>query len=280
MREKRLDQEDVLNDFKKSLEDIKKSHDRMVIKQKNVDKELIATERDIVKFQTEKQRELNRIFVTVSLQISQILCMIRPGENEDNVTTSNSTDGLVLPSSLRTSLVFSHETLDKLRGRREEMLGEVDILKKKFKALHGTKRKLQREKKIRQKEIEKQESRCVELQMLKFGQIIDLASLDQMGDRKMVDDLNKKISGIEAKYEREIHKIKKGIAAVQEQMLKTIQDNTANLERIAQLTGQQQMLEGIKHKGISTRSGKWIGPTGNRRAKAFSTTCKTSSKRG
>lgn len=64
-----------------------------------------------------------------------------------------------------------------------------------------------------------------------------------MGDRKMVDDLNKKISGIEAKYEREIHKIKKGIAAVQEQMLKTIQDNTANLERIAQLTGQQQMLE-------------------------------------
>ena len=84
MREKRLDQEDVLNDFKKSLEDIKKSHDRMVIKQKNVDKELIATERDIVKFQTEKQRELNRIFVTVSLQISQILCMIRPGESEEN----------------------------------------------------------------------------------------------------------------------------------------------------------------------------------------------------
>ena len=82
MREKRLDQEDVLNDFKKSLEDIKKSHDRMVIKQKNVDKELIATERDIVKFQTEKQRELNRIFVTVSLQISQILCMIRPGERK------------------------------------------------------------------------------------------------------------------------------------------------------------------------------------------------------
>ena len=57
MREKRLDQEDVLNDFKKSLEDIKKSHDRMVIKQKNVDKELIATERDIVKFQTEKRRD-------------------------------------------------------------------------------------------------------------------------------------------------------------------------------------------------------------------------------
>ena len=114
--------------------------------------------------------------------------------------------------------------------------------------------------------------------MLKFGQIIDLASLDQMGDRKMVNDLNKKISGIEAKYEREIHKIKKGIAAVQEQMLKTIQDNTANLERIAQLTGQQQMLEGTEHKGISTRSGKWISSAGNRRAKAFSAACKIASK--
>ena len=79
--------------------------------------------------------------------------------------------------------------------------------------------------------------------MLKFGQLIDLASLDQMGDRKMVDDLNKKIAGIETKYERELHKIKKGIKAVKEQMLKTIQDNTANLERIAALTGQQQTLE-------------------------------------
>ena len=148
-----------------------------------------------------------------------------------------------MPSSLRTSLVFSHETLDKLRGRREEMLGEVDVLKKKFKSLHGTKRRLQKEKKLRQKEIEKQEARCVELQMLKFGQLIDLASLDQMGDRKMVDDLNKKIAGIETKYERELHKIKKGIKAVKEQMLKTIQDNTANLERIAALTGQQQTLE-------------------------------------
>ena len=116
------------------------------------------------------------------------------GRKEDNAAASNSTDGLVLPSSLRTSLVFSHETLDKLRGRREEMLGEVDVLKKRFKALHGTKRKLQGEE-DQTKEIEKQESRCVELQMLKFGQIIDLASLDQMGDRKMVDDLNKKISG-------------------------------------------------------------------------------------
>ena len=249
MREKRLDQEDVLNDFKKGLEDIKKTHDRMVIKQKTVDKELIATERDIVKFQTEKQQELNRIFVTVSLQISQILCMIDPTAVEDEeggdapVVANNSTEGLVLPSSLRTSLVFSHETLDKLRGRREEMLGEVDVLKKKFKSLHGTKRRLQKEKKLRQKEIEKQEARCVELQMLKFGQLIDLASLDQMGDRKMVDDLNKKIAGIETKYERELHKIKKGIKAVKEQMLKTIQDNTANLERIAALTGQQQTLE-------------------------------------
>ena len=128
--------------------------------------------------------------------------MIDPTAVEDEeggdapVDANNSTEGLVLPSSLRTSLVFSHETLDKLRGRREEMLGEVDVLKKKFKSLHGTKRRLQKEKKLRQKEIEKQEARCVELQMLKFGKLIDLASRDQMGDRKMVDYLNKKIAVI------------------------------------------------------------------------------------
>ena len=88
------------------------------------------------------------------------------------------------------------------------MLGEVDVLKRNLN--HYTdKAQITKEKKLRQKEIEKQEARCVELQMLKFGQLIDLASLDQMGDRKMVDDLNKKIAGIETKYERELHKIKK-----------------------------------------------------------------------
>ena len=123
------------------------------------------------------------------------------------------------------------------------MLQEVDLLKKKFKSLHGTKRKLQKDKKLRQKEIEVQESRCVELQMLKFGQIIDLESLDKIGDSKMVDDLNEKINAMETKFEREVHKFRRGLSAVQSKMLRTIQDNTAHLERLAQLTNQQQTLE-------------------------------------
>jgi cilia- and flagella-associated protein 44 len=246
MREKRLDQEDVLQDFQKNLEDIKKQHDRVVIKQKQIDKDLQSIEKDIVKFQTEKQRELNQIYVTVNLQISQILCLFNLQENDEEEGEQqplNVEDGLQLPASLSNSLVFDHQALEKLKGRREEMLEEVELLKQKFKSLHGTKRKLQKDKKLRQKEIEVQEARCVELQMLKFGQIIDLESLDKIGDSKMVDDLNKKISVLETKYEREVHKFRRGLSAVQSKMLRTIQDNTAHLERIAQLTNQQQTLE-------------------------------------
>lgn len=48
-------------------------------------------------------------------------------------------------------------------------------------ALHREKGTLEKEKAAKEADISVAQSRCVELQMLKFGQLIDIESLDQVG---------------------------------------------------------------------------------------------------
>jgi len=80
--------------------------------------------------------------------------------------------------------------------------------------------------------------------MLKFGQTIDLESLDEIGSSKMVDDLNKKIGQrLGFKHKAELARIRRAVAKDREHLLVSTQDNTAHLERVAQLTHQQQVLE-------------------------------------
>ena len=72
LREKRLDQEEILLEFQKSVEELKHQNNLLQTKEKSIDKNLQATELEIQKFQTEKQQQLNKVFVTVPLLLSQI----------------------------------------------------------------------------------------------------------------------------------------------------------------------------------------------------------------
>ena len=56
---------------------------------------------------------------------------------------------------------------------------------KRFRNLHKEKKKLYREKKTMKTVIQAHDEKCNDLQMLKFGQTIDLESLDKMGSRQV-----------------------------------------------------------------------------------------------
>jgi hypothetical protein len=78
LREKRLDQEEVLAEFQKVIEELKKAHERHSQRLRQVEKDLAGASAEISRFQQEKQQRLNQVDVVVSLTLSQIFCLV-PG---------------------------------------------------------------------------------------------------------------------------------------------------------------------------------------------------------
>lgn len=165
----------------------------------------------------------------------------------------------VLQPTLAQGLLITSNSIQRLRHRIVEIGEETEVQDKKFRNLHQEKKKLFREKKMRKKRIEAQEEKCNDLQMLKFGQTIDLESLDKMGSRQALDEINKKKRRLEVRQEGEVIKLRREIASSQEGLIETTQENTVNLERIAQLTNQQQTLERDLNSGGGGGAGDQAG---------------------
>ena len=67
-----------------------------------------------------------------------------------------------------------------------------------------------------------------------------------------LDEVNQKKKRLEIRQEREIIRARKSIAKANEELIDTTQENTVQLERIAQLTNQQQTLERELNSGGSS----------------------------
>jgi hypothetical protein len=161
----------------------------------------------------------------------------------------------VLLPDMASGLVIGRDSIANLKVRIVGIGDETTAENKKFRNLHKEKKKLYREKKTRNGLITASEEKCQDLQMLKFGQTIDLESLDKMGSRQALDEVNLKKKRLEIRQEREIIKAKKSIALANESLIDTTQENTVQLERIAQLTHQQQTLEKELNSGGSGSGG-------------------------
>jgi len=63
LREKRLDQEEMLAEFQKAADTLKKDQEALMKKEKIIDQALKQTDDEIQQFQTFKQQKLNEIQV-------------------------------------------------------------------------------------------------------------------------------------------------------------------------------------------------------------------------
>merc|ERR1711871_1706655 len=79
LREKRLDQEEILSDFQKAIDDLKKSNERHHGRERQIDKDLKGTEVEIEAFQTEKQQKLNELHISIMMKLNQLVCLICAG---------------------------------------------------------------------------------------------------------------------------------------------------------------------------------------------------------
>jgi WD40 repeat protein len=182
LREKRLDQEEILSDFQKAIDELTRNSDRHQTREKQINKDLAQTEKEIQGFQTEKQQRLNQLDVVITLKLDQLLCTV-PRDVEAGG------DPEVLSAGVNDCLVFGKKQLTQLKSRIQELEVENRTLRQQFKDLHKEQSRLAREKKLKESEIMASREKCDDLQMLKFGQIIDLEALDKVSVSKVCTHL-------------------------------------------------------------------------------------------
>ena len=95
----------------------------------------------------------------------------------------------------------------------------------------------------KEKEIEKQHVRCDELQMLKFGQLINISELDKISVNSEEIELMKKTEALEVTNEREVYQMQAKHRKLKEKLLDVTQINTSKLNQIAEMNGRQFFLE-------------------------------------
>ncbi|GMH77149.1 hypothetical protein TrST_g4112 [Triparma strigata] len=244
MREKRLDQEEYMSEFQKELDALKKTHDRHVGRERQIDKDLKSTEIEIQKFQTEKQKEINELLVTIPLKVGQIR-LWKPEVGAEGEMVEVPSDPTILRESVKINecTIFSEDDLGKIRNRIGELKDEIVVDKGNFSGLHKEKRALEKDKLVKEKKIEKQAKECEEIQMLKFGQLVDIEALDKISVNNDEAELKSKSNELEITNEKEIFALQAKHRRLKEKLLDSTNVNTGKLNNIAELNGRQFFLE-------------------------------------
>lgn len=227
LRTRRLEIDDAIFEVDKLHAELAMTLEKFHSKEALVDRELARTEADIEELQSEKQRALNAIEVIIPLKLSQIKCLV---------------DGR-LPRDISQALIFTSSGLNRLHARISELRAQQERLTRQLAKLQSDEKKKQREVKRTRVWIEEEKAKCREVQLLKFGQTVDLAILEKVNVDEGAADLKQKLKKLENTSVAELAHWDQKISAAKDQLAQVSQLNTQYLERVAQLTEQQYSLE-------------------------------------
>jgi predicted nucleic acid-binding Zn-ribbon protein len=238
----------------KGMDEIRKNSDRFSQREKTIDKDLNAITAEMTTFQREKQSRLNTITTVVALKASQLLAGLQPPQFRvppgpdsppGSLWYNDSTPVGKLPTSVEHCVVFTRSHLRALRSRIGELEIEANELDSSFKSLHKDERRLIMERKRLEGEIAASRSKCDDLQMLKFGRVIDVDALDRATNvsTTAATEVHASISAANAEYDTEIAEVRRRMAGHQEELLELTRKHTMLLETVATLTAKQNALE-------------------------------------
>ncbi|KAL6756288.1 hypothetical protein V8C86DRAFT_2652820 [Haematococcus lacustris] len=227
LREKRLDEEELVADFTKTIDVLRKEKEGLAKKQKLVEQGLALVNQDITEFQKEKQGALNQIDVVVNLRMHQVEYLV---------------DGR-LPEDLSAALVFSSQELQRLKQRIDELDEEKAELRAKHRGLKKEHLQLLKDKAEKEARVKELEGRAHDVQMLKFGQVIDMELLDALGASRGSEELKEEVRRQEKAAVRELAEMDRKIAARMDELMALTRENTASLNAVSSLTGAQRGLE-------------------------------------
>lgn len=265
LRDKRLDQEEVLTDFQRVIDDLKRTLDRHNQRKKQIERDLNSFAKEIQSFQTEKQQHLNQLHTICSLHLNQV-----------HIFNNNQTYGDELPSlkilmrhdydqnaqielppdaDITNAVLFSRHRLEAIYHRIGTLEAENRAERANFKELHRVKSRLERAKVAREAQIAQLRSKCDDLQMLKFGQLIKLELLDRDSQaNKGEEELYIKVKAIERQHLSQIQRLQHRQEVLKERLLSVTKVNTEALTQIATLSSRQFNLESKLGTGTSNRA--------------------------
>lgn len=154
--------------------------------------------------------------------------------------------GFFLPEHCNKSVLFTRNQLLQLIERQRELDIEVEDLKNKASQAKINQAKVMKENRVKDKIVEEKKREYEERQMLRFGNLVDLDSLEVSGPSQVVLDLQRKFNKTEQQSVRAIEDEIGRLQATQRQLTSCIQQNTNLLDMIRKMAEAQQE----KHKQL------------------------------
>ncbi len=115
--------------------------------------------------------------------------------------------------------------------------------RKEYKEIKQTQARMAAEKTRKEAELEHLKKKCDELQMLKFGMLVDLDLLTTSGINHAAEELKDKLAQMQLVHDREVHAIEKEIEDQQAALTDATRQSTALLTSIAALEKEKRDLE-------------------------------------
>ncbi|CAJ1397957.1 unnamed protein product [Effrenium voratum] len=239
LRDKRLEMEDALQEIQKAVEGLKQTHKKLLDDERRIDKEQKMTDAEIQQFQTDKQRKLNQVPIVFALRLSQVQCLGSNPESEK------------MPPELGQQVIFTNEGLKRLMSRITELHQEIREVKARHKQLQRDFRVRKKDKNVALQHIEDLHAKFQDIQMLKFGQIVDLDLIERSAPNKYVQELQEKVLQAEAEHRRRIAEWQKRMEKQKKELAKITCDNTSLMEQIVSMGYSQMQLDAALNARIA-----------------------------
>ena len=272
LRERRLDTEELMGDVQKAIDDLKKTTDRLKQREKQILKDAVQAELEVQQFQLQKQAALNQINVVVPLKLSQVYTFVGSGAftgptdgplgDEGSVNgaeeTSAAEEGAegsaegnqevadilrdvharsVVPDiDMFSHVLFSKRYLLRLQDRIGELRLEIQEERENLRELYKERLRLNKERDVRMEEIEIWDQKCKNIQMLKFGRILDLDAVEAGSDRSKEIEAEKTVKKVEEETRVKLYRLQKEVDGLEEKLAETTVRNTELLNTVANLT--------------------------------------------
>jgi len=236
LREKRLDQEEILMEFEKAVDELKSQNVALISKEKQIDRSLAATEKEIELFQTEKQQFLNKIVITVPLLLSQMRIGDGDGDGGDKALT--------LPATIEHLLIFELKSLDRLQQRIVAQRHEKLAVKKEYVELKKLHKSLTKKINAKQSNIDVEKRKCEQVQFLKYGRLVSLEVLD-LNNTSNAETLalKVKLDKLSAEYKHRHSACDKKLHSAKANLKTLIEQNTKEVEALSMLKARQNALK-------------------------------------
>ncbi|KAJ9448631.1 hypothetical protein DIPPA_70151 [Diplonema papillatum] len=228
LRAKRLEQEDVVNDFQKSMDQLKKENESLTKREKTSTQKLQQVEREIQSFQTEKQQKLNQLETSIVLKLSQVQALTE----EDK-----------LPFNQSNLVVFTNGGMRDLCDRIVQLQTDKKALNREHNEHKRQHSQLSKEKRATEAFVKEWEQKVYEVQLLKFGQRVDLESLEDVSVDRQTEELKEKLRQEEARWERAMRVQGQALKKMKELQQNVIARNSELLKELGELQQEQQFLE-------------------------------------